>query len=223
MTAVEIMNLVRLSLDDGRAQYYTKELVIHAVNEAQLLKIHELIVKGQERGLRKIITYSEDMDSGDSLPVGCLQILSVYSKGKALPLRYEVPELYFSHGSGFSQSKQTRQMRFTVFDGVVKFDGDVNPNVSSSTPLKAVMWYVRKPWPFGKLMTSEEAEEYAGQIMGLEIAEEYHPEVAMLATELLTDINVTDNTRDGLSNMAKIPPLGGQSQPTENQQQTQTN
>ena len=190
MTSVEVVHTVRLLLDDTKLAFFTLDVVLGAIREAQNLLLLSHYQTGEERCLRPLYR-DVDLEHGDTLPNdylwprGCI-IYPNNTTATGIVARWRDYALFLNQ-STTSYSGTTRHCTYTIHDGRFFYHGlDTNETM-------ARLYYVRQPDVFG--------ETHA-----LEVPDEYHFDVASIAASLLGDIDVNETEREGIENLASLAP-----------------
>lgn len=185
MTSQEILDFVRMTLDDGTFQLPGLAEALAAVNEAQRLKIHEYHAGGEERALRPLYRESGFLDSGDTLngvlyPRGCrLYESDAAPDAIALDLSHVNHDafLHFAgpgHGSG-ADAERSPSGQYSVYNNQVYFK-------KTATAQRVKLWYITDPAAFTTTQT-------------LAVPPEFHGEIAIRAAVLLNEIDENEQER----------------------------
>lgn len=210
MTSSQTMQLIRTLLDDGRDWFPTTDEIVRTINQAQITKIHEYYAAGDERALRPLYRqtarFSNGALVGDTVAgtvYQCLypRALKIFDN-VSTPLSqgnhadYVPEDVFFNYSAPGASPGTTfpRTVRYTITKAYDAFYSDIETYCyftdggNSSPTVCAILWYIVTPLPFtfNKLSLTGTA---------LQLPEEYHPEIAMLAAEILNDMDVNEVER----------------------------
>lgn len=188
MTAIEVVHSVRLLLDDTKLSFYTLDIVLEAIREAQNRLVLERYRIGEERCLRTLYRDAV-LQNGDVLPpdvlrpAGCV-VYQNASSTVGIAARWREYSLYLNQ-SGVSYSGTTRHCIYTIHAGRLFYHG------LNTAQTSARFYYIRQPEAFG-------------EAHGLEVPSEYHFDVVSIAASLLGDIDVNETEREGIETLASL-------------------
>lgn len=204
MTSEQTIRLIRMFLDDTRDFFPHTSEVLRAINEAQHRKIYEYYMRHDERALRPLYrqtarvapgaTISDQYNMQVMFPRACI-IYQDYVVPSSLGYFADFlpEETYFNYDKSQwlpGSTSVTRACYYTVTRG---YDPALLDNWSylyftGPDTASAVLYYIAFPRPF----TFDN-----GTLVGvpLQVSSEYHTEIAMLAAELLNDMDVGEQFR----------------------------
>lgn len=190
MTSVEVVHTVRLLLDDTKLSFFTLDVVVEAIREAQNLLVLSYYQVGEERCLRTLYR-DVDLGYGDTLPGdylwprGCI-IYPNSTQDTGVVARWRDYTLFLNQSTA-SYSGTTRHCIYTIHDNRFFYDG------LATALTTARLYYIRQPDAFG-------------ETNALEVPAEYHFDVASIAASLLGDIDVNETEREGIENLNTLVP-----------------
>ena len=190
MTSIEVVHTVRLLLDDTKLSFFTLDVVLGAIREAQNLLLLSRYQAGEERCLRTLYR-QVDLRYGDTLPGdylwprGCIVYPDTTTE-TGIVARWRDYALFLNRSTA-SYSGTTRHCTYTIHDNRFFYDG---LDTSQTT---ARLYYIRQPEAFG-------------ETNALEVPDEYHFDVASIAASLLGDIDVNETEREGIENLNTLDP-----------------
>lgn len=193
MTITETYSLLKMLLDDSRFYFITQDIATRLVNEAQVRLVKRAHRENDERCLRPL--YVSDSSQANGLPIADNDFLfpracTWYQTGNysmvdiGEPLNYQEPQVFFAYEGELGG--RSRGGFYTVTIELFDFGQGPVPRpflyfTAESAANVAKLLYVRYPVPFGA--------------NALEVPNEYHPEVVMMAAELANDLDVNESER----------------------------
>jgi len=208
MTALETIDMVRLLLDEQRDSFFDTQLKIDAINAAQLRKLHEYYMRGDERALRPLYSTASNMQNGgviqDTLNRRCIYPRSCrirqHDGVSLVPIAQSVMAEYlpaneFMNYTAFNRSSATvmpRAAYYTVTKGWNGITGVLSPIIrftANSNLDVADVWFIRMPDDYAYVNADRTAD------VPLSFPQEYHIEIVALAADMINDIDVEEYER----------------------------
>lgn len=207
MTSKQIVDYIRILLDDTTDWHSTTEELINAVNDAQYMIIEYYYAKHEEIPLRPLHRYSGIINNGDIvmsndnrylyLPRSCRVFYNPDDYSNSVFADYITPNEFDAYifPSILPNTRMPQQIKYTI-----KHSWDNNlsrmvPRVYISEPnLNCELLFIAEPLKF-----TYDRVTHAGQT--IEIADEYHVEVAHLAADILMDMDIDEKERETLASL----------------------
>ena len=184
MTSRECLHMIEMLLDDGLLDMAGDTEVLAAINEAQRAKIRQYYTQGEERALRPLYKTSALLDTGAAVADMLMPRSARVYEADTVPDNQSFSAVYVpydryltfpSPGFGIGTGGLVHTARYTVFNNTVVF----NKAVSTQ---RIRLYYIRTPVTFTTTQT-------------LELPEEFHIEVIVLAASMLLDMDVNEFER----------------------------
>lgn len=209
MSLTEILNMVRMLMDDSQDWYPTNEYVMHVLNQAQLQMVEKAYQEGQEQLLRPLYETS-----------ALLANSTVVAASTGEPVLYPRTCRYYANaGDAVTDTWITTYVTSDRYNhyaapGVTSFPMDLSYTLTpewdavlsqyvtkiyfTGSPGPAIphvrLLFIRKPATVGAWVPPTPLGG-GGYYQNLEVPAEYHFEACTLTAELLNDIDVGERER----------------------------
>jgi hypothetical protein len=195
-------------LDDSRDWFPTTDEMVRMINQAQIRKLQEYYIAHDERALRPLYRVTARFSSGALVgdTVGGIVYPCMYPRALRVYPTTQTPEAQGMHADYVTEalfqnyvdpafdpgSTFPRSARYTITRAYDAFYLDSETyclfsNVTGGSNC-AKLWYIVYPLPF-----TFDKLNLTGTT--LQVPQEYHPEICMLAAELLNDADVNEIER----------------------------
>lgn len=208
MTAAEVIHVIRTVLDDGLFWYLGFPEINNCVNQAQMQMINKYHAMDDERALRTLYQYDENLIQNGVLSKDILfpRAARIFENDEEVDfdtwvaefLSYDIFINYTTHGFAYGKSMPRsaywtfyKVMNTTivppVFESRVKFSTGTIDATGTATSVCNVL-YIATPPTF-------HYQADALNSVPLSLPDEYHMEITLLAAEIANTIDVGEQER----------------------------
>ncbi len=194
MTSGEVIDVLRMQLDDGLLRHTGKTEALRSINEAQRALLRLFYRSGNERALRPLYRVTALLDNGDSVPgVEYPRACRIYNSEtdpdatswSAVHVKHELFLHYAGAGHGVGADfTPSPQALYCWHNNQLFF-------VKAGADQRAKFWYVKAPETFTESVT-------------LELPAEFHMRIASYAAELLNEADEGELEREGLAATGRL-------------------
>jgi hypothetical protein len=198
--------MVQMLIDEAKQEFPLSQgelEIVRVINEAQMFKIREYVLKNEERALRPLYRFRQGLLDSDIVNTNAGEKL-LFTRGVRLYSSDDVP---IDEGITAAYLQNNMYMNFLAINGFAaggRFPRQAYFTVQAVTAANeeypiirfndltgtthADVWFICEPLRFSWDVTTKLGTP-------LQIASEYHIEVCTLAAEMINDLDIGENER----------------------------